>query len=163
MALNLAILPVFAGLMAGTGAMAAYVVTPASAPTTVAPQAAELSKSCEAQTWPYIDNRCMSSARMDRKVRVVMASRDGEASASESPAPTMNAPTADAPQKLVTRDTVGRAPEVQTPAVLPVPQTPKRTEKRRATRQAYEVPSDADRRDRRSVIVVRPLRLDGFR
>ena len=62
-ALNLAALPVIAGLMAGTGAMAAYVVGPTTAPAAVsAPEVAAPKvpapkpKSCEAQTWPYIDN-----------------------------------------------------------------------------------------------------------
>ena len=64
-ALNLAALPVIAGLMAGTGAMAAYVVGPTRAPAAVSgPEvAAPKPKACEAQTWPYIEGRCVG----DRK------------------------------------------------------------------------------------------------
>lgn len=174
--LNLAVLPVVAGLMAGTGAMAAYVVGPTSAPAAVsAPvEAAGPAKSCEAQTWPYIERRCVASAQKDRKVRLVMAPRDGE-SVTEipvpagAPIPTMSAPAATAPEQLVTRETVGRAVENAAPQAVPAPVS-KRAEKRRArderklSRQAYQVPSETTgRRDTRPVIVVRPLRLDMFR
>jgi hypothetical protein len=181
-ALNLAALPVIAGLMAGTGAMAAYVVGPTSAPAS-APMAATAAqaKPCAAQTWPYIDSRCAAtSAQQNRKVRLVMAPRDGvsdvaspdASSAAPAAAPTvqrkMDAPTPAAPEQLVTRDTVGRSVETAPPAATP--QVSKRTERhrvreeRKLARQAYQVPSETTgRRDQRPVIVVRPLRLDVFR
>jgi hypothetical protein len=186
-ALNLAALPVIAGLMAGTGAMAAYVVGPTAAPAAVsAPEiaasgteaveiAAPKTKSCETQTWPYIDGRCVAAgSRQDRKVRFVMAPREGASDAtvpetSTSAAPKLDTPTAAAGEKLVTRDTVGRSVEPAAPQVIPEPVS-RRVEKRRVrddrklARQAYQVPSEVTaRRETRPVIVVRPLRLDTFR
>lgn len=175
-ALNLAALPVIAGLMAGTGAMAAYVVGPTSAPViATAPQ----TKPCEAQTWPYIDTRCVAAGtRHNRKVRLVMAPRDGvsdvtppEASgAAPAVAPKMDAPAPAAAEQLVTRETVGRSVETVPPAAMPAPPASKRAEKRRVreerrlARQTYQVPSEiTGRRDQRPVIVVHPLRLDAFR
>lgn len=183
-ALNIAALPVIAGLMAGTGAMGAYVIgptfTPASASVS-APVAAAVSapkvKPCEQQTWPYIENRCVATGvQQDRKVRFVTAPREGvsdvapaEASGTApAAAPKMDAPAPAAAEKLVTRDTVGRSVETAPPAATP--QVSRRVEKRRAreerklARQAYQVPSEANgRRDTRPVIVVRPLRLEAFR
>jgi hypothetical protein len=180
-ALNLAALPVIAGLMAGTGAMAAYVVGPTTAPAAVsAPEvAAPKSKSCEAQTWPYIDGRCVAaSTQQNRKVRFVMAPRDGLSAVSppeasgETPAaaPKMDRPSPAAPEQLVTHDTVARPVETAPAAVMPAPLVSKRAEKhrvrdeRKLARQAYQAPSEASgRREQRPVIVVRPLRLDVFR
>jgi hypothetical protein len=188
-ALNIAALPVIAGLMAGTGAMGAYVVGPKSTPASVSAPAsfsapiavaAPQAKPCEAQTWPYIESRCVTaSAQQNRKVRFVMAPRDG---VSDVPAPEVSgtapaaAPLMDArwpaaSEQLVTRETVGRSFETAPPAVMPGPPVSKRTEKPRGreegklARQAYQVPSEAagGRRDRRPVIVVRPLRLGIFR
>jgi hypothetical protein len=173
-ALNLA-LPAIAGLMAGTGAMTAYVAGPTTAPAAIsAPEvAAPKRKSCEAQTWPYIDNRCVATnAQQNRKVRLVMAPRDGVSDVGSPEAPAverkMDAPAPAAPEQLVTRDTVARSAETAPPAAMP--QVSKRAEKRRVreerklARQAYQVPSETTgRRDQRPVIVVRPLRLDIFR
>jgi hypothetical protein len=177
--LNLAALPVIAGLMAGTGAMATYVVGPTTAPAAVsAPEvAAPKPKSCEGQTWPYIEGRCVAtSTQQDRKVRFVMAPRDGLSAATpaeasdETPAaaPKMDRPSPAAPEQLVTRDTVARSVETAPPAAMP--QASKRTERhrvreeRKLARQAYQVPSETSgRRDQRALIVVRPLRLDVFR
>ncbi|MEN3386359.1 MAG: hypothetical protein V7608_6403 [Hyphomicrobiales bacterium] len=169
-ALNLAALPVIAGLMAGTGAMATYVVGPATAPVEVA---APKPKPCEAQTWPYIENRCVASrAEQTRKVRLVMAPRDGASDATVPEASTPVAPKMDAPpaaEKLVTRDTVGRSVEPVALQAMPEPVS-RRVEKRRMreerklARQAYRVPTEiSGRRETRPVIVVRPLRLDMFR
>jgi hypothetical protein len=175
-ALNLAALPVIAGLMAGTGAMATLVVGPTSTPSVPVAATAAQAKPCEAQTWPYIDSRCVvTSAQQNRKVRLVMAPRDGgtDVAAPETsgavPAatPKMDAPSPAAPEQLVTRDAVARPVEAASPAAMP--QASKRTEKRRVggerklARQAYQVPSETGRRDQRPVIVVRPLRLDIFR
>ena len=175
-ALNLAALSVIAGLMAGTGAMATYVVGPATAPVSAPVEvAAPKPKPCETQTWPYIENRCVAGrAQQSREVRLVMAPRDGASNAtvpeaSIPVAPKMDAPTAAAAEKLVTRDTVGRSVEPVAPQAVPEPVS-RRAEKHRArdarklARQAYQVPSEASaRRDTRPVIVVRPLRLDMFR
>ncbi len=113
--------PILAGLAAGTGAVAAYVTGPtpaisASAGTQVAalpsismPAAApmatdqatkpEARPSCEKQTWPYLDNRCIARGNeAGRNVRFVVAPRAGEA-----------APPA-ATATLVTSDTVLRGP-----------------------------------------------------
>ena len=94
--------PVVVGLAAGTGALAAYVTT-GSAPvakepvaivaalpaTSTAPAPAVVTTeqitpgrpakklSCEEQTWPYIDNRCIARKGNEpaRAVRVVAAPR----------------------------------------------------------------------------------------
>ena len=177
-ALNLAALPVFAGLMAGTGAMATYVAGPTAPAAVSAPAvAAPKPKSCEAQTWPYIDNRCVATnAQQNRQVRFVMAPRDGvsdvaaPAGSAQTPATArkMDAPSPAAPEQLVTRDTVGRFFETAPPVAMPP--VSRRAEKRRVreerklTREAYQVPSEVNgRRDTRPVIVVRPLRLEMFR
>jgi hypothetical protein len=113
--------PILAGLAAGTGAVAAYVTAPvptvmASAATTVAalpgtstgsatteqtnPAKPNTKPSCERETWPYIDNRCVTRRGSEpaRQVRLVLAPRAGEAA---PPAAT-----------LVTSDTVLRGPGV---------------------------------------------------
>src|SRR5436853_718075 len=118
-------IPVLAGLAAGTGALGAYVVSPSaatsapamtvaalpSAPavpaTPVASEQATPAKpaakpSCEQQTWPYLDGRCIGRSNETRNVRVVMAPRAGEATAA----------TAAASADLVTSDTVLRGPSV---------------------------------------------------
>src|SRR6266850_3293582 len=117
-------IPVLAGLAAGTGAVAAYVTAPvpavtASAATTVAalprtstgsvtteqgnPAKPSTKPSCERETWPYIDNRCMTRRGNEpaRQVRLVMAPREGDAVPNTAAAPT-----------LVTSDTVLRGPGV---------------------------------------------------
>src|ERR1051325_424720 len=96
-------LAVVVAFAAGTGALAAYVTNPAPAP--VAQQSAAIvaalpatsapapsvtteqitptkakKPSCEEQTWPYIDNRCIARKGDGpvRNVRLVMAPRDGD-------------------------------------------------------------------------------------
>src|ERR1044072_7448407 len=95
--------PIVAGLAAGTGALAAYVTTgsapapkeptaivaalPAvsSAPTSAAVTTEQITPakakkpSCEEQTWPYIDNRCIArkGGEPARAVRFGAAARDG--------------------------------------------------------------------------------------
>src|SRR5437762_8987319 len=113
-------IPVLAGLAAGTGALGAYVAAPtvaASATTTVAalpssnatapvaseqatPAKPDAKPSCEKQTWPYLDNRCLARIDPARKVRLVAAPRDGDATPAAAPA------------DLVTSDTVLRGPDV---------------------------------------------------
>jgi hypothetical protein len=191
---KLVAIPLLVGLAAGTGAVAAYVTGPtpavsASAGTQVAalpqnsaapvnpvapgqatPVKADAKPSCEQQTWPYLDNRCIArSSDSARKIRVVMAPRAGDA-----------APPANATANLVTSDTVLRgpnvAPEVNEPPAVKKPA--KRSETRRqrgrdaAIRQeasregfkrvysVYSVPSGES--STKPVIVVRPLPLDAY-
>ena len=163
--LNLVVLPVVAGLIAGTGALATFMTDPG----TVSPQQA--SSPCGAQTWPYIDGKCTKAE--ERRVRVVTAPRPSETP--EGPAqaapviPHIAAPQpepAAAPANLTTRDTVLRSPEIVAPP-RKVVKREKRTEQRRDRRerqwtQSYTVPEEAFGRER-AVIVVRPLRLESFR
>lgn len=179
-------IPVLAGLAAGTGALGAYVVSPSAAtsapamtvaalpsapavPTTpVATEQATPAKpaakpSCEQQTWPYLDNRCISRSNDTRNVRVVMAPRAGEAAA-----------TAD----LVTSDTVLRgpsvAPEVKEPAVKkPAQRSEQRRQRSRdvtvrevgsrdGLKRVYSVHSVPSGENVKPVIVVRPLPLNAY-
>ncbi len=169
-------IPVLAGLAAGTGAVAAYVAGPtpaisASAETTVvaalpstpaapaAPIATEQATpakpgakpSCEKQTWPYLDNRCIAGGNDTRKVRVVVAPRAGDA-----------APPA-ATAQLVTSDTVLRGPGVapelkEQPVAKPAKRSETRGQRKRdvTIREVYSVPSG---KRTTPVIVVRPLPL----
>lgn len=193
--LNLAAIPVkfvavplIAGLLAGTGAVAAYVGGPASAPrntaqivaalpATAAPVTSEpvvsdqaapskpnKKKSCEEQTWPYIENRCIVRKGREpaRSVRLVMASREGDAGLSSSTAPI-----------LVTSDGVlrgpGVAPEADHPAAgqaKSIKKAVKRSELRRRGRnefrRVYSVYSVPSAGSRKPVIVVQPLRLNAY-
>jgi len=168
-------IPVLAGLAAGTGAVGAYVATPtATAPITLAalpstatpaapvaseqatPAKPDAKPSCEKQTWPYLDNRCLARIDPARKVRLVAAPRDGEA-----------APT-DAPAALVTSDTVLRGPDVA-PEVKEQP-APKKPTKRSAkpqqnrdgVKRVYSVYSVPSGESTKPVIVVRPLPLNTY-
>jgi len=186
--------PVVAGLAAGTGALAAYVTTgsapaarepaaiiaalpsaavsPSPAATTEQTTPAKSNKkpSCEQQTWPYIDNRCIArkgdkGGAPARAVRVVMAPREGDGGVAGGLAPT-----------LVTSDGVlrgsGVAPEADAPKAKPVAPTVKKPARRAEARQqrqgrddfrrvysVYSVPS-AD--STKPVIVVRPLRVNQY-
>jgi hypothetical protein len=181
--MQLAAVPVLAGLVVGTGAAATFVSTsaapiPAEA-TTAATQPA--SRPCEAQTWPYIDRACLglasgAAARLDRPVRIVAAPRTSDVSAPASGIPaavpasappvTTAAPGADVP--LVSSDTVLRQP--QNPAAesaAPAPQLKKKKPRRETRRkrqqwsaQSYQVPMELRGAETRPVIVVRPLRYD---
>ncbi|MGB9368930.1 MAG: hypothetical protein WCE79_23235 [Xanthobacteraceae bacterium] len=184
--------PVVVGLAAGTGALAAY-VTAGSAPaatkepaaiiaalpaTSTAPGPAVVTTeqitparpakklSCEEQTWPYIDNRCIArkgdkGAEPTRAVRFVMAPRD------EGGITSGNGP------KLITSDGVlrgpGVAPEADAPKARPVTPTVKKAAKRADRRQArddvrgvysvYSVPSAGGTKP---VIVVRPPTVEQY-
>ena len=180
-------IPVLAGLAAGTGALGAYVTSPSatastaatttvaalpsvSAATPVATEQATPSKpaakpSCEQQTWPYLDNRCTSRSKDTRNVRVVMAPRAGEA-------------TATATANLVTSDTVLRGPSVAPEASEPAAKKPaKRSEQRRQRspdvtvreagsrdgfKRVYSVHSVPSGESVKPVIVVRPLPLNTY-
>jgi hypothetical protein len=179
-------LPIVAGLAAGTGALAAY-VTNGSAPsarepaaivaalpaTTTAPAPVVVTTeqitpakpgkklSCEEQTWPYIDNRCIArkgdkGSEPARSVRFVMAPRDEGGIASGNG------------RKLVTSDGVlrgpGVAPEAEAPKAKPMTavKKAKRAERRQGrdeTRSVYSVPSGDSTKP---VIVVRPLRVNDY-
>jgi hypothetical protein len=181
--------PVLAGLAAGTGAVAAYVAGPTPAPAPMeqaavvaalptpsttpavteqaAPSKPNKKKSCEEQTWPYIENRCIvrNDGAAARDVRLVTASREGESGLSSAPAP-----------NLVTSDGVLRGPGVAPEADAPVAKPPVPTVKKamrhsdsrhqrqgrddfRRVYSVYSVPS-AD--STKPVIVVRPLRLNEY-
>jgi hypothetical protein len=176
---KLVAVPVLVGFAAGTGAFAAYVTGPtpavsASAQMTVAalpaaslapapvvteqvtPAKPAAKPSCEQQAWPYLDNRCIARGNApERKVRVVMAPRNGD-----------ETPRAAAPD-LVSSDTVlrgqGVAPEAEQPAAK---KATKRSEKRQRGgnefRRAYSVYSVPSARGAQPVIVVRPLRLNAY-
>ncbi len=182
--------PLVAGLAAGTGALAAYVTTgpapaakepaaivaalpaasaPAPSVTTeqIAPAKAK-KPSCEEQTWPYIDNRCIArkgdkGAAPARDVRFVMAPRESEGGVSSASGP-----------KLVTSDGVlrgpGVAPEAGAPKTTPAPATRKATRRSDVRQQpssvdlrrvysVYAVPSGGSTKP---VIVVRPLRVNQY-
>ena len=187
--LNLAVLPVVASLVAGTGALATYATAPnmprdtasvASAPqAAVVPDAARPSptppaaSSCNAQTWPYIDASCTTTSAAERNVRVVTAPRTGELPDAGArvhiPAPqNPNVTPVAVPPGMTTSDTVLRSPDI----IIPPPRLSKRekrAEQRREQRgrrfdaQSYTVPGEAYDRRARAVIVVRPLRLEAFR
>jgi hypothetical protein len=183
--------PIVAGLAAGTGALAAYVTTgPASAPKQsveivaalpatptaampavtseqITPAKATKKPSCEEQTWPYIDNRCIArkgdKGELTRNVRLVMASRDSDGGLATGAGP-----------KLVTSDGVLRGPNVapEAPKAKPVTPAVKRSVRRTELRQprqsrdefrrvysVYSVPS-AD--STKPVIVVRPLNVNQY-
>jgi hypothetical protein len=178
-----AAIPVVAGLAIGTAAGATYVAGPSSEPaartqvaavTTAAPAAAPVvaapvaapsaapayARPCDAQTWPYLEARCMSTPQ-EKRVRIVSAPRPGEAT------------DAAAKAGLVSRDTVLRQPQnldaIPPAKAAPAPREKRkgahRSERRLATQsyqQSYQVPSES-RGYPAPVIVVRPMRLDAFR
>ena len=183
--------PIVAGLAAGTGALAAYVAT-GSAPAAKEPTAivaalpaastaptpavvtteqitpAKPAKklSCEEQTWPYIDNRCIArkgdkGTEPARAVRLVTAPRE-EGGIVRGAGP-----------KLITSDGVlrgpGVAPEADAPKAKPATPTVKKAAKRADPRQGrddrrvysvYSVPSSGE--STKPVIVVRPLRVNDY-
>jgi hypothetical protein len=117
--------------------------------------------SCEQQTWPYLDNRCISRSNDARNVRVVMAPRAGEAA---PPAATAN---------LVTSDTVLRGPSVAPEAAKkPVKRSEQRQRSREVTvrevgsrdgfKRVYSVHSVPSGESVKPVIVVRPLPLNTY-
>lgn len=158
-------------LVAGTGAVAAFVSGGQPVQTAAVSIASpETGRSCETQAWPYIEQKCLAAgtSAIKRTVRFVAAP------ANMGPAETKPAPSGD----LVTRDTVLRAPHY-TNTIAAVPDTVlpeqrltrkqmrREARKQRADRrwvaQSYQVPGEFNRRGARPVIVVRPLRLDTFR
>ena len=183
--------PVVVGLAAASGAVAAYVTTPstpaakepaaivaalpaastASAPVVtteqISPAKPAKKLSCEQQTWPYIDNRCVArkgdkGGEPARAVRFVGAPRDSEGGLSSGIGP-----------KLVTSDGVlrgpGVAPEVEAPKAKPATPTVKKAAKRADRRQGrddsgrvysvYTVPSAGGTKP---VIVVRPPTVEQY-
>lgn len=174
--LHMAAIPVLAGLLAGTGAVAAFMSGDRPVQTAVLSTAALSSetpattKSCDTQIWPYIERKCLAAGTNANKrpVRFVAAP------ASMGPVETTPAPSGN----LVSRDTVLRAPHYTNsiPAVpdnlasgerLTRKQMRREARKQRAERRwaarSYRVPGEFDRRAMRPVVVVRPLRLEAFR
>lgn len=174
--LHIAAIPVVAGLLAGTGAVTAYVASPTqTAPqaiaTAAAPVATQASRPCAEQTWPYIDQKCIASAGT-RTVRLISAPRGSEAAGDTISSSASAAAARAAEPGLVTGDTVLRQPQpLAAPAIEPDAQVAKPRAKRETRRQrdrrwdaqSYQVPSEFQGRGGRAVIVVRPLRLEAFR
>jgi len=140
---HFAAIPVVAGLLAGSGAVAAYVSAPSNLPATaIRTPAPSAELACAAQTWPYIDPACTPSATIDpkRTVRLVMPTRSSEASETNSNPPvssTTSAATARAAEPgLTTSDTVLRQPQqVATVQIEPGPQAARPRAKRGETRR----------------------------
>jgi len=170
--LQIAAIPVLAGLAAGTGAVATYVASPATPTVATAASA----RDCSAQTWPYIDRACVaaaSTAQEERKVRLVTAPRPDDVFEARWSAPAeqpMARPSAAAPAGLTTSDGVLRQPQnidaiPNAPAAAPAKakrSDVKREKRARVTAQPYAVPTERSG-ETRQVYVVRPLRLDLFR
>jgi hypothetical protein len=179
---KMAAIPVVAGLLVGAAAGASFMVGSSSADTReiskpaiasaapaelappLAPPAAPASPSrveqpCDAQTWPYIEAKCMSSADQKRKVRVVAVPRANET-------PTEAQLSSDAARAanpgLVSGNTVLYQPQKVAPEAKPRGKRETRRQRERRVMQAYEVPSEFGRGGR-AVIVVRPLPLEAFR
>ena len=159
--LNLAVLPVVAGLLAGTGALATYATAPSNAPasvSTAAPAAGlpaqtarpspapPAASSCDAQTWPFIDGSCTTGkSATDRKVRLVTAPRAGEmpeatpgtpAARVHIPAPqNPNVTPVAVPPGMTTSDTVLRSPDIVVPPPAKLSKREKRAEQRRERRE----------------------------
>ena len=157
---NLAVLPVVASLVAGTGALATYATAPntpretaaqqaiASAPqaAAVTPEAARPSpappaaSSCNAQTWPYIDASCTTTtSAAERKVRVVTAPRASELPDAgvrvHIPAPqNPNVTPVATPPGMTTSDTVLRSPDIVVPP-RKLSKREKRADQRRERRE----------------------------
>jgi hypothetical protein len=185
--------PMLVGLAAGTGAFAAYVRGPAAsqtsqaeapavivaalpaisrAPVTTEAERAGPAKpgkklSCEEQTWPYLENRCIvrKGTEPARDIRFVMAPREDDRGPSSVTAP-----------QLVTSDGVlrgpGVAPEADSPVVKPATPTVKKAAKRSDLRRqpqggdefrrSYSVYTVPAANSTKPVIVVRPLRLNTY-
>jgi hypothetical protein len=191
---NLAVLPVIASLVAGTGALATYATAPSAPRDTTAPQtvavvpdaapvsppvskavpspAAPAARSCDAQTWPYIDASCAKTSADERKVRVVTAPRSIDLPEGTArlhiPAPqNPNVRPVALPPGMMSSDTVLRSPDIVVPPKLS--KREKRTEQRRERRerrwaaQSYSVPGEGYDRQSRAVMVVRPLRIEAYR
>src|SRR5690348_11861267 len=162
--LNLIAIPVIAGLAAGGGAFANYVGAPPSPSVEIAKPAA---RPCDAQTWPYLESKCLSQSG-NRHVRVVMAPRAEVADATEdaSVATTLSRAAAAPDRATLPADlTSGSAVLYQRP--VPAPNVkPSRKRPDRASRHSarlYQVPAESRPGSAGAMIVVRPLRLDAFR
>lgn len=176
--LQIAAIPVLAGLAAGTGAVATYVASPSPVTTAASPE-----RDCSAQTWPYIDRACVAAAsapREERKIRLVapprvngaFETRWAEITPSEAP---MSRPSAAAPAGLTTSDGVLRQPQnidaIPNAPATGAPARAKRSDIKRekptrdaarVATQPYQVPAERGG-ETRQITVVRPLRLDLFR
>jgi hypothetical protein len=162
--MKLVAFPIIAGLAAGTGTLAAYLVEPAMAakepaqivaavPMTVVPVSIEqetpadrpvAKSSCEEQTWPYIQNRCVASAGKgdkERHVRFVVASRESDTAARE--------------RELISSDGVLRGPGVAPEANDQLVKKEKRSEARRHRDWRRQTTAYSGRSQ--PLIVVRPL------
>jgi hypothetical protein len=161
--LNLIALPLLAGLAAGGGAVATHIGGSTSAPTEIARPA---DRPCDAQTWPYLDGKCLTRAPA-RSVRLVVAPRAEATDAADdaTPAAAPSRPSITAPDELRARSGLTSSTAVlYQPRVEPRARVhakgPERAQRRSA--RLSQVPSDSRSRSG-AMIVVRPLRLDAFR
>jgi hypothetical protein len=177
--LHVAAIPILAGLVAGTGAVAFMGGGRPVQTATVNTDAPATTKSCDAQTWPYIEQRCLAGKASEEKRPVRLVTAPVNEPSTSSATPSSAPPPSAAPSgSLVSRDTVLRAPNYYNsiPAVpdnlaseqrLTRKQMRREARKQRAERrwtaQSYQVPGEFDRRPARPIVVVRPLRLDAFR
>ena len=163
--LNLVALPVLAGLVAGTGAVASYVGGSAGP--------AEIAKPirpCGEQTWPYIDGKCLTRAP-ERPVRLVTAPQADETTEVGSNAvppaagPQTSVSAGDqlaTPSGLTSSDTVLHQPDVFGPVKGLKPRAKRSEGRSQRIARTYQVPAEL-RRGPSALIVVRPFRLDRFR
>jgi hypothetical protein len=176
--LHLAAIPVLAGLAAGTGAAASYMIgSNPAAPAAKTETVAAPERPCTAQTWPYINQNCLgSAAEPKRKIRLVAAPSGVEPISYASNIEETTSPAVvPAEPSLVTGDTVLRQPQrIATTGIdAPVAQSAKPRVKRaqaprndrRFVAQSYQVPVEGQFRsaDTRPVIVVRPASVEYIR
>ena len=168
--LNLIAIPVLAGLAAGGGTLANYAGgSPAQVETARVEIAKPADRPCDAQTWPYLDTKCLSQASK-RSVRMVMASRAEATDATEDASVPTTVPmipqAAAAPDRATLPPALTSGNAIAVPAAGPAPaaEAPRKRSERTARRSArlYQVPSGS-RSASGAMIVVRPLRLDAFR
>ena len=159
--LNLIAVPVIAGLAAGGGAFANYVGA-SPAPIEIAKPA---DRPCDAQTWPYLDTKCLSQAG-NRRVRLVMAPRAETTDTPEdtSAAATMSRAAAAPDRATLPPELTSGSAVLYQPQAAPSAKTQRKRSERTPRRSArlYQVPSES-RSGPGAMIVVRPLRLDAFR
>jgi hypothetical protein len=150
--------PLGLALAAGTAAAASYVAGSPGGPATAsiaAPASQKTAQPCADQTWPYIERRCLTEAKQDAPVRLVVAPRASEAADYSAPAP-------DLAPKMMTSDGVLRGPGVADPrpvAAKPVARPRQVAHGSRRATQTYRVPVERSGRHATTpVIVIRPLR-----
>jgi len=162
--LHLIAIPLLGGLAAGGGALTSYVGASASMPVEITRPA---DRPCAAQTWPYLDTKCLTQAPK-RPVRLVVAPRAEATDAADTvAAPAASPPSAPAPEPdvavppgLISSDAI--LYQSRTPAPAPKPRAKPSERFPQHSARRYQAPSKA-RPGSPPRIVVRPLRLSDFR